>query len=316
MLHLCRNSSGGITVWPSGVSVAWNAYRWLENICPAEPYALSSSKLKMCATPSNTNASPIMGHSLVGGLGFRRRRQVPGDILARIRNLGGRREETQLLARGVGEPVGGPGLVPDDLDIGTVDARKLAYDSLDLGQHRRGERAPSGRQQQLDPGMATIDPGLVQQPHVDDRDALVTAARIVDVAESGTHGRIDLRPLCRHLRLLECRTTQSEPGYRVWVALCSEPAVVIARGVVLMGVVLGPLGDQRSKRLCDVDQRQRGRKLGGLFEHMLVAVVIGVGCAGRHAARLLQEGCFGRHRHAEFLPVARRWSLVAPGSAA
>src|SRR5262245_34474650 len=97
----------------------------------------------MCATPSNTTASSIMSLSLVGGWWFHRRRAVLGDVLRRIRDVGGRREETQLRPSRVGEPVSGPGLVPDDLDIGAAYAGKTLHDVLDLSQHRGGERAPS-----------------------------------------------------------------------------------------------------------------------------------------------------------------------------
>src|SRR4029453_17741766 len=119
----------------------------------------------MCATQSNTSASPIMSLSLVRGLWFRRHRVVPGDVLLRIRNVGGSREEAQLRRGGISETVRGPGLVPDDLDSGAAYTGKTPHDVLDLSQHRGGKRAPSRRKEQLDPCMAPIDAGLVQEPH-------------------------------------------------------------------------------------------------------------------------------------------------------
>src|ERR687887_2247156 len=90
-VHWRRNSSAGSTGWPSGVSAAWNAYKWLLNISPAGPRAFFLSKLKTCATPSKTIASPITADLLRVG------------------------QEAELASGLVGEAVAGPRLVPDDL---------------------------------------------------------------------------------------------------------------------------------------------------------------------------------------------------------
>src|SRR6266540_4814807 len=93
-VHWRRNSSGGSTVCPSGVRVAWKAYRWLLNISPGGPRAFFFSKLKTCATPSKTNASPITANLL--GVG----------------------QEAELAPGRLRQTVDGPRLVPDDLDVG------------------------------------------------------------------------------------------------------------------------------------------------------------------------------------------------------
>src|SRR6266508_3252142 len=111
-VHWRRNSSGGSTVCPSGVRVAWKAYRWLLNISPGGPRAFFFSKLKTCATPSKTNASPITANLL--GVG----------------------QEAELAPGRLRQTVDGPRLVPDDLDVGAGQAGQ----GLDpLGGHRDAE---------------------------------------------------------------------------------------------------------------------------------------------------------------------------------
>src|SRR5215211_6275136 len=146
-VHWRRNSSAGSTGWPSGVSAAWKAYRWLLNISPAGPRAFFLSKLKTCATPSKTNASPIMAVPL-----------LVGQVLWVW-------QEAELASGVVGQALCGPGLVPDDLDAGGGHLRK----GLDpLGDHADQvgrEGAPAGGEQQLDPGPVAVQRHRPDQPH-------------------------------------------------------------------------------------------------------------------------------------------------------
>jgi hypothetical protein len=54
------------------------------------------------------------------------------------------RQEAELASGGLGEPLGGPRLVPDDLDGGGVDLRQLADPLGDQADEVGGERAPAG----------------------------------------------------------------------------------------------------------------------------------------------------------------------------
>src|SRR6516165_8015545 len=120
-VHWRRNSSDGSFGWSSGVSALWNAYRWLSNIRPGGPSAFFGSKLKMCATQSNTKASSIMTDHLAlerpGAAAGRLRGLVGGYEGIPVRHLRGRRQEAQETSGPGRQPVGGPCLVPDDLDV-------------------------------------------------------------------------------------------------------------------------------------------------------------------------------------------------------
>ena len=76
---------------------------------------------------------------------------------------------------------------------------------LDVSEDRGGERAPAGGEHQLDAGGAVLDLRAVEQAHVDDRDALVAAARVVDVAQHVAHRRVD------HIASLDQPTSSGNP---------------------------------------------------------------------------------------------------------
>src|SRR6516225_7216225 len=114
-VHWRRNSSGGSFGWSSGVSALWNAYRWLSNIRPGGPSAFFGSKLKMCATQSNTKASSIMTDHLALEWPGAERGLAGGYEGTPVGHLRGRRQETQEAGGPGRQPVGGPCLIPDDL---------------------------------------------------------------------------------------------------------------------------------------------------------------------------------------------------------
>src|SRR6266540_1929435 len=124
-VHWRRKSSGGRWVWLAGVRAWWKAYRWLLNISPADPKAFFLSKLKTWATPSNTRASPIIG------------RPPP---LGHVDRVG---QEAKLAAGVRREPLGGPWLVPDHLDVGALHLRQRLDALADGAEQVRGERAPA-----------------------------------------------------------------------------------------------------------------------------------------------------------------------------
>src|SRR5580658_1983714 len=135
-VHSRRNSSAGsLCRSASGVRALWNAYRWLSNIRPAWPNAFFGSKLKTCATQSKTKASSIIGLLPC--------RQVGCDIGVPVRHGRGRGQKAEDLAGPGGQPVGGPGLVPDDRDVGVADAGLVEDAVFDLGQHGGREGAPA-----------------------------------------------------------------------------------------------------------------------------------------------------------------------------
>src|SRR4051794_37268432 len=61
----------------------------------------------------------------------------------------------------------------------------------DGGRHRRDERAPAGRQDEVDVDVRAVDADVLDDAHVDDAHAAVGAARVVDVAQ----GVDDLLPV-------------------------------------------------------------------------------------------------------------------------
>src|SRR5436190_20206988 len=134
-VHWRRNSPGGRCGSPSGVSALWNAYRWLLNITPCGPNAFFSSKLNMCATPSNTNTSSIMLITFPG--------LVRGQVRLAVADLRGRRQEPEQSGRPLGQPVGRPGLVPDDLDLSGGHPRLRFNPLLELGELPSGDWAPA-----------------------------------------------------------------------------------------------------------------------------------------------------------------------------
>src|SRR5215475_8867822 len=174
-VHWRRNSSGGRCGSLSGVRALWNAYRWLLNITPGGPNAFFSSKLNMCATPSNTNTSSIMADHLSRARGQPGKRRGRGPVRAAA--------ETAAAARLWGQPVGGPRLVPDDLDLGIGHAGLRLHPLLDLTEHPGRERASAGGQQQLDPDVAIGGVDRAHQAHVHDRDPLFVTAGVIYIAE-------------------------------------------------------------------------------------------------------------------------------------
>src|SRR5262249_36294826 len=97
----------------------------------------------------------------------------------------------------VGQPLRGPGLVPDELDVRAVDGRQRPHGRLDVLEHGGGERTPARCQDQLDVRGALLDRGTVQQAHVDDRDAFVPTARVVYRPHTVDDIRVALRSLGR-----------------------------------------------------------------------------------------------------------------------
>src|SRR5918996_5788057 len=152
-VHWRRNSSAGRTVCPWGVRAAWKAYRWLLNISPADPRAFFFSKLKTWATPSNTIASSPITANLLGG-----------------------RQEGELAPCLVGQPVGGPRLVPHDLDPRAGHPGQVGDALGDLADQVGRERAPAGGQQQLDGCLVAVQGDRADQPHVHHGQALLLAA--------------------------------------------------------------------------------------------------------------------------------------------
>src|SRR4051812_46974060 len=89
----------------------------------------------------------------------------------------------ELLPRRVRQAVHRPYRVPDGADLDRLDAVHLAQALGDGGRHRRDERAPAGRQDEVDVDVRAVDADVLDDAHVDDAHAAVGAARVVDVAQ-------------------------------------------------------------------------------------------------------------------------------------
>src|SRR3954470_20967265 len=181
---------------PSLVSNWGNAKRCSSNIKPGGPSAFAGSKLKMWQTQSKTNAltlrsralassgrvsvvaMAVSGSSLLGHPG-------PAVGLELLERHG------ELLPRRLRQAVHRPDRVPDGADLDRLDAVHLAQALGDGGRHRRDERAPAGRQDEVDVDVRAVDADVLDDAHVDDAHAAVGAARVVDVAQ----GVDDLLPV-------------------------------------------------------------------------------------------------------------------------
>src|SRR3954471_21292408 len=103
----------------------------------------------------------------------------------------------ELLPRRVRQAVHRPDRVPDGPDLDRLDAVHLAQALGDGGRHRRDERAPARRQDEVDVDVRAVDADVLHDAHVDDAHAAVRAARVVDVAQ-----RVDDRVAVRGARLV------------------------------------------------------------------------------------------------------------------
>src|SRR3954453_515520 len=173
---------------PSFVSSWWKGKGCSSNICPGGPSALAGSKLKMWQTQSKTNAFTLRsralaspgrvsvvamawsGSSLLGDPGP----AVGLELLER---------HDELLPRRLRQAVHRPDRVPDGADLDRLDAVHLAQAFGYGGRHRRDERAPAGRQDEVDVDVRAVDADVLDDAHVDDAHAAVRAARVVDVAQ-------------------------------------------------------------------------------------------------------------------------------------
>src|SRR5262245_33722718 len=108
-----------------------------ENISPGRPSGFLASKLKTCATPSKTNASPIT----VGLL------RVCHDVGIAIRYERGSGQEVQLARGGHGQAIGRPRLVPDHVDLRLGNLRQRTHPVAHVAEDSRRERAPPGAKQ-------------------------------------------------------------------------------------------------------------------------------------------------------------------------
>jgi hypothetical protein len=85
--------------------------------------------------------------------------QVRGDVAVPVGDRDRVRQEAELAAGVLGQPVGDPRGVSDDLDLGRVDPGQLLDAVGHLGEYPRGERAPAGREEQLDTGAPPTSAG-------------------------------------------------------------------------------------------------------------------------------------------------------------
>src|SRR5215813_10415447 len=104
-----------------------------ENISPGRPSGFLASKLKMCATPSKTNASPIT----VGLL------RVCHDVGIAIRNKRRGGQEVQLARSGRGQAICRPRLIPDDVDLGLANLGQRGEPVSDVAHDTRRKWAPA-----------------------------------------------------------------------------------------------------------------------------------------------------------------------------
>src|SRR5215475_13359662 len=144
-----------------------------ENISPGLPSGFLASKLNTCATPSKTNASPIT----VGLL------RVCHDIGIAIRNERRGGQEVQLARSGSGQAIRRPRLIPDHIDLCVANLGQGGEPVSDVADDTRRKRAPPGREQQLDPRLPVLNMQRPDQPHVDERDALLSTTWVVDIAQ-------------------------------------------------------------------------------------------------------------------------------------
>ena len=174
-VHSLRNSSADITGCPSGVSVAWKAYRWLANISPGRAVGVLRREIERVRHPVEDERVTDHGCLLQGcGRRGRRpgRRRRPGRAGSgacggRSRRAG--RASTPRPRRSRPRRSRTPGCAP--------------IASVDVGEHAGGERAPARGQQQFDARVPVAYLHRAQQAHVDDGDALLAAARVVDLGQ-------------------------------------------------------------------------------------------------------------------------------------
>jgi hypothetical protein len=72
--------------------------------------------------------------------------------------------------------------------VDALDAVERAQPIGDRGGHGRHERAPAGREHEVDVDVAARDADVLDDAHVDDADATVGAARVVDLAQRMDEG--------------------------------------------------------------------------------------------------------------------------------
>src|SRR4051794_35957260 len=89
----------------------------------------------------------------------------------------------ELLPRRLRQAVHRPDRVPDGPDLDGLDALHLPQALGNGGRHRRDERAPAGRQDEVDVDVGALDADVLDDAHVDDAHTAVGAARVVDVAQ-------------------------------------------------------------------------------------------------------------------------------------
>src|SRR3954466_14332482 len=148
----------------------------------------------MWQTQSKTNAltlrSRVVASSASVMVAMRSGSSLLGDpALAVGLELVERHDE--LLAGRLGQAVLRPHRVPHGADLDGLDAVHLAQALGDGGRHRRDERAPAGRQDEVDVDVRAVDADVLDDAHVDDAHAAVGAARVVDLAQ----GVDDLLPV-------------------------------------------------------------------------------------------------------------------------
>src|SRR3954471_436078 len=108
-----------------------------------------SVKLNGCATPSKTSASPIM--AVLQGW------DACDEVGVAVTDSDRIGQEAQLAAGGLRQAVGGPGLVPDDVDLARVHAGLVLHGVRDVHEHPAGERVPAGGEEQFHPGVAVLN---------------------------------------------------------------------------------------------------------------------------------------------------------------
>src|SRR4051794_4943749 len=147
----------------------------------------------MWQTQSKTNASTLRSRPLVssGGVSVVAMAVSGSSLLGDPGPAVGLElleRHDELLPRRLRQTVHRPDRVPDGPDLDRLDAVHLAQALGDGGRHRRDERAPAGRQDEVDVHVRPVDADVLHDAHVDDAHAAIGAARVVDVAQRGDDG--------------------------------------------------------------------------------------------------------------------------------
>ena len=104
-----------------------------------------------------------------------------------------------FVARRRREPLHRPHGLPHDLDVDRLDAVELLQAVRDRARHVGHERAPAGGRHEVDAHVRALHADVLDDAHVDDADAAVGAAGVVDVAQRRPSARRG-----RALVLLSC----------------------------------------------------------------------------------------------------------------